>query len=176
MHVSAFDEPCNTPPHWHCRFHTFNRPQLGFRLKYFIRLARIGIAYCSEAGGKKAELGKKMRNTKKQSGSQAERSQLFISTHNEALSVAMRASTIQIVRHSQSRAETQPKLQPAFFRLSAMISRYFPVITSWLCPDRIRTTAMGHRRVRRARVRARSQNRSITTPSAGRGKWLSRSS
>ena len=66
MHVSGFDEPCNTPPHWRCHFHTFNRPQLGFRLKYFIRLVRIGIAYCAEAGGKKAELGKKMRQ---QSGS-----------------------------------------------------------------------------------------------------------
>jgi len=28
-------------------------------LKYFIRLVRIGIAYCAEAGGKKAGLGKK---------------------------------------------------------------------------------------------------------------------
>jgi len=64
-------------------FIPFNRPQLGFRLKYFIRLARIGIAYCAEAGGRKAEFGKKMRNTKKQSKSQAERSQLFISTHNK---------------------------------------------------------------------------------------------
>ena len=68
-------------------FIPFNRPQLGFRLKYFIRLARIGIAYCAEAGGRKAEFGKKMRNTKKQSKSQAERSQLFIGTHNETLSV-----------------------------------------------------------------------------------------
>jgi hypothetical protein len=86
-HVSSFDEPCNTPPHWHCRFHTFNLPQLGFRLKYFIRLARIGIAYCAEAGGKKAEFGKKMRNTKKHSESRAEDSHLFIGTHNETLSV-----------------------------------------------------------------------------------------
>jgi len=34
------------------------------------------------------------------------------------------ASTIQIVRPSTSRAETQPKLQPALLRLSAMISQY----------------------------------------------------
>jgi len=57
VHISGFDEPCNAPPHWHCRFHTFNQPQLSFRLKYFIPLVRIGIAYCAEAGGKKAELG-----------------------------------------------------------------------------------------------------------------------
>jgi hypothetical protein len=35
------------------------------------------------------------------------------------------ASAIQIVRHSESMAETQPKLQPASWRLSAMISQYF---------------------------------------------------
>jgi len=35
------------------------------------------------------------------------------------------ASTIQIVRPSESTAETQPKLQPALLRLSAMISQYF---------------------------------------------------
>jgi hypothetical protein len=45
--------PRNKPPHWHGRFHTFNRPQLSFRLKYFIRLVRIGIAYCAEAWSKK---------------------------------------------------------------------------------------------------------------------------
>jgi hypothetical protein len=48
MHVSGFDEPCNAPPHWHCSFHTFNWPQLSFRLKYFIRLVQIGIAYYAE--------------------------------------------------------------------------------------------------------------------------------
>ena len=37
------------------------------------------------------------------------------------------ASTIQIVRPSRSRAETQPQLQPALLRLSAMISQYFHV-------------------------------------------------
>jgi hypothetical protein len=35
------------------------------------------------------------------------------------------ASTIQIVRPSRCRAESQPKLQPRFLRLSAMISQYF---------------------------------------------------
>jgi len=35
------------------------------------------------------------------------------------------ASTIQIVRPSQSMADTQPKLQPALLSLSAMISQYF---------------------------------------------------
>ncbi len=35
------------------------------------------------------------------------------------------ASTIQIVRPLESIAETQPQLQPALLRLSAMISQYF---------------------------------------------------
>ena len=35
------------------------------------------------------------------------------------------ASTIQIVRPSESRTETIPQLQPALLRLSAMISQYF---------------------------------------------------
>jgi hypothetical protein len=35
------------------------------------------------------------------------------------------ASAIQIVRPLESRAETQPQLQPALLRLSAMISQYF---------------------------------------------------
>ena len=34
------------------------------------------------------------------------------------------ASAIQIVRHSESMAETQPKLQPAFLEI---VSDYFPV-------------------------------------------------
>src|SRR5262245_53108620 len=34
------------------------------------------------------------------------------------------ASAIQIVRPSESRADTQPQLQPALLRLSAMISQY----------------------------------------------------
>jgi hypothetical protein len=53
------------------------------------------------------------------------RSQLFIRVHNETLSVAAMWSAIQIVRPSQSKAETQPQLQPAFLRLSAIISQYF---------------------------------------------------
>ena len=55
MHVSGFDEPCDSPPDRHCSFHTFNRPQLSLRLKYFIHLVGIGIAYCAEAERKKAE-------------------------------------------------------------------------------------------------------------------------
>src|SRR5262249_35944321 len=35
------------------------------------------------------------------------------------------ASALQIVRPSQSKAETQPQLHPALLRLSAMISHYF---------------------------------------------------
>src|SRR5205809_5989867 len=35
------------------------------------------------------------------------------------------ASTIQIVRPSESMAETEPKLQPRFLRVSARISQYF---------------------------------------------------
>ena len=36
------------------------------------------------------------------------------------------ASTIQIVRQSESIADTQPQLQPALLRLSAMISQFHP--------------------------------------------------
>ena len=53
------------------------------------------------------------------------RSQLFIRTHNETLSVARCASAIQIVRPLESIAETQPQLQPALLRLSAIISQFF---------------------------------------------------
>jgi hypothetical protein len=45
------------------------------------------------------------------------RTQLFIGTHDEALSVAAMCR--------QSTAETQPQLQPALLRLSAMMSQYF---------------------------------------------------
>jgi len=43
------------------------------------------------------------------------------------------ASAIQIVRPSESIAETQPKLQPALLKLSAMIFQYFsvPGTTDW---------------------------------------------
>src|SRR5436309_314173 len=50
------------------------------------------------------------------------RGQLFIRTH--------RASTIQIVRPSESMAKTQPQLQPDLLSVSAMISQYF---TEWDC-------------------------------------------
>ena len=49
---------------------------------------------------------------------------LFVAAHDQPLSVAC-ASPIQIVCPSTSRAETQRKLKPAFFRLSAMVSQYF---------------------------------------------------
>jgi hypothetical protein len=42
------------------------------------------------------------------------------------------ASAIQIVRPRESTAETQPKLQPRFLRLSAMISQYFMLDSSSL--------------------------------------------
>jgi hypothetical protein len=51
--------------------------------------------------------------------------QLFIRAHNETLSSTRCASTIQIVRPLESIAATQPQLQPALLRLSAMISQYF---------------------------------------------------
>ena len=41
------------------------------------------------------------------------------------------ASAIQIVRRLESTAETQPKLQPDFLRLSAMVSQYFMTV-KWL--------------------------------------------
>ena len=53
------------------------------------------------------------------------RSYLFIRTHDETFSVPQCASTIQIVRPLKSKADTQPQLQPAFLRLSAIISQGF---------------------------------------------------
>src|SRR5205809_4337303 len=41
------------------------------------------------------------------------------------------ASTTKIVRLRESTAETQPQLQPASLRLSAMISQYFPSGGLW---------------------------------------------
>jgi hypothetical protein len=51
------------------------------------------------------------------------RSQLCVRSHNEPLSVV--AMRVRNVRPLESTAETQPQLQPALLRLSAMISQYF---------------------------------------------------
>ena len=53
------------------------------------------------------------------------RGQLFIVRTRKRLSSSRCASTIQIVRAPQSTAETQSTLQPAFLRLSGMVSQYF---------------------------------------------------
>jgi hypothetical protein len=53
------------------------------------------------------------------------RGEFFISTHNEALTVATTPSATKIVRPLESKAETQPHIQPALLRLSAMIFQYF---------------------------------------------------
>jgi hypothetical protein len=45
--VAFLKEPCNAPPYRHRSFHIINRPQLGRRLKYFMRLVAIGFAYCA---------------------------------------------------------------------------------------------------------------------------------
>jgi hypothetical protein len=50
------------------------------------------------------------------------------------------ASAIQIVRPSRSIAETQPKLQPALLRLSAIFSQYF---THALCLDHSKCYQVG---------------------------------
>jgi hypothetical protein len=52
---------------------------------------------------------------------------LFIRMHNETLSVAMRVSNPDC-SPVESNAETQPQLQPALLKLSAMISQYFIVL------------------------------------------------
>jgi hypothetical protein len=44
----------------------------------------------------------------------------FIGSHNETFFVGRCAPAIQIVRPSESTAETQPKLQPALLRSSAL--------------------------------------------------------
>jgi hypothetical protein len=70
-----------------------------------------------------------------------ERSQLFICVDNETLSVILMRvcnperspvifSRLQIVRPLESTVETQPQLQPALLRLSAIISRYFTASVS----------------------------------------------
>lgn len=45
MDVSFLKEPRNALAYRHCSFHMINRPQLGRRLKYFMRLVAIGVAY-----------------------------------------------------------------------------------------------------------------------------------
>ena len=50
------------------------------------------------------------------------RSQLFVGAHNETLSVAAMCVCNPNRSPVESIAETQPKLQPALLRLSAMIS------------------------------------------------------
>jgi hypothetical protein len=50
--------------------------------------------------------------------------QFLICTHNEPLIVVAMWSATKIVRPSRSAVETQPQLQPALVRLSAMISQY----------------------------------------------------
>jgi hypothetical protein len=77
--------------------------------------------------------GKNLANLSNQFAASADRQfefqkrrQLFIRSHNETLPIAARcASAIQIVRPLESIADTQPQLQPALLRLSAMISQYF---------------------------------------------------
>ena len=44
------------------------------------------------------------------------------------------ASAIQIVRPSESKAETQPQLHPALLRLSAIVSQYFIQCASVFAP------------------------------------------
>jgi hypothetical protein len=55
----------------------------------------------------------------------AKRRQLFIRTHDEPLPSSRCASATKIVRPLESTVATQPQLQPALLRLSAMISQYF---------------------------------------------------
>jgi hypothetical protein len=62
------------------------------------------------------------------------------------------ASAIQIVRPSQSTAETQPKLQPRCLRLSAMISQYF--------------TRLGKMSERIRSVECKTQRHALTFPVA----------
>src|SRR5262249_10130667 len=50
------------------------------------------------------------------------RHQLFICANDETLPSPRCGSAVQIFRPSKSRAETQPELQPAFLRLSAVVS------------------------------------------------------
>jgi hypothetical protein len=49
------------------------------------------------------------------------RSQFFVGVHNETLPVAAMRVSNPVVRPLESMANTQPQLQPALLRLSAMI-------------------------------------------------------
>jgi hypothetical protein len=51
VYISFLKETRDALSYRHCSFHILNRPQLGCGLKYFMRLAAIGIAY---AGRKRA--------------------------------------------------------------------------------------------------------------------------
>lgn len=64
------------------------------------------------------------------------RSQFFISAHNETLAVAAMRIGDPVFRASESRADTQPQLQPDLLRLSAMISQVLltPAIATFLHP------------------------------------------
>jgi hypothetical protein len=50
------------------------------------------------------------------------------------------ASAIQIVRHSVSTAKTQPKLDPRFLRLLAMISQYFTSPSTFILVENTRAS------------------------------------
>jgi hypothetical protein len=53
------------------------------------------------------------------------RSQQFVSVHNETLSIAAMGVNNPDRSPLESTADTQPQLQPALLRLSAMISQFF---------------------------------------------------
>src|SRR5262249_12714399 len=57
---------------------------------------------------------------------------LILINSREGPSTSQCASVIQIVRPSESKADTQPQLQPALLRLSAMISQDFTTADSRL--------------------------------------------
>jgi len=60
VHISFLKEARNALSYRHCSFHIINRPQSDCGLKYFIRLAAIGIAYTGERRALRKRLGKQL--------------------------------------------------------------------------------------------------------------------
>ena len=71
------------------------------------------------------QCGLRLALSRRQAVGTRKRCQLCIRVYNETFSSPRCASTIQIVRPLRSIAETQPQLQPALLRLSAIID--FPI-------------------------------------------------
>jgi len=74
------------------------------------------------------------------------------------------ASAIQIVRPSQSKAATQPKLDPALLRLSVLISQYFICDDSDLVMIRAHLKDFGSTSVMNSKLEKLSLDHPVISP------------